>query len=300
MSRTRTLAAFVATVLVAVPAAWHALDADIQTDGPATRPKLQTLELDGATVTIELDRGMLKAGGQLKATLVATSDTPRTIKLDVTAWQNMGYGEERVENPARQAGKRTIKIDAAPGGGKPVDVAFTLGERGKKGVMSWFDVVVMQSGVKATEDYAPPSASVGAATWSGNTYAMKVEPPAKIPTDATFKVAVRVKNTTKKPVPWLEVDLGGATAMSFGDLESNLYLGNSDDAPFTVTRTEEEYSDEPLKPGEERVYTFDVTPLPTKLDGVTQYTLVAHAHGGYGGALDVVTLKAMPGTIATK
>src|SRR5438045_2780532 len=127
MSRTSTLVAFAATVGLVAPAAWHALDANIQSDGPATRPKQQTLELDGATVAVDLDRGVLMSGGTLKATLVATSDTPKTIALDVKALEDMGYGNERVENPPKQVGRRTIKIQARPGGGTPVEVAFQLG-----------------------------------------------------------------------------------------------------------------------------------------------------------------------------
>ena len=296
MSRTTTLVAFAATVGLVVPAAWHALDADIQKDGPATRPKQQTLELDGATVSVDLDRGVLMSGGTLKATLVATSETPKTIALDVKALEDMGYGDERVANPPKQVGRRTIKIQARPGGGTPVEVAFQLGERGRKGVVSWYDVEVAPAGWKAkkgVEDDYKPTAKIGAATWSGNNLGMEVQMPSRIPDDATFTVAVKVTNTQKKPIAWLSIELGGAN-ISYGGLDSQLYMYDGENAKYSITRAEgdNEDSDEPLKPGESRIAHFDVTPSPTELDGVKQYTFTAHAHGDRYGALDVKTVQA--------
>lgn len=295
MSRTTTLAAFAATIGLVVPAAWHALDADIQTDGPATRPKQQTLEVDGATVAVDLDRGVLMSGGTLKATLVATSDTPKTIALEVRALEDMGYGDERVENPPKQVGKRTIKIQARPGGGTPVDVAFTLGERGRKGVVNWYDIEVSPANWKAkkdVEDDYKPTARIGAATWSGNNLAMEIQTPTRIPDDATFTVAVKVTNTQKKPINWLSIELGG-TNISYGGLESQLYMYEGEEAKYTIARAEDqEDSDEPLKPGQSRVVTFLVTPSPAEPGGVKSYTFTAHAHGDRYGALDVKTVQA--------
>jgi hypothetical protein len=295
MSRTSTIVAFAATVGLVVPAAWHALDADIQTDGPATRPEQQTLELDGATVTIDLDRGLLMSGGTLKATLVATSDEPRTIALDVKALENMGYGDERVENPPKQVGKRMIKIQARPGGGTPVEVAFKLGGRGRKGVVRWYDVEIAPTKWKAKgEDDYLPTARIGAATWSGNNFAMEIQTPVRVPGDATFQVAVKVTNTQKKPINWLSIELGG-TNIRYGGLDSQLYMYDGGvDAKYTITRVEGEleYDDTPLAPGKTRIAHFEVTPSPTELDGVKEYTFTAHAHGDRYGALDVKRVQA--------
>jgi hypothetical protein len=267
------------------------LDADIQSDGPATRPAQATMEVDGAKVTIDLDRGLLKSGGKLKATIVASSDTPKKLVLDVTAWENMGYGGERVENPPRQAGKRKITIEAKPGGSAPVEVAFTLGDGGRKGVVRWFDVNVMQHGVKSTEDDPAPSASAGAATWSGNNMGIAIEAPAVIPSGKNFVVGVRVTNTTKKVAPWVEVELGGPH-LSYGGLEGALYMTTSDTGDWKVERVNDGYDEEPLKPGESRVTKFLVMPSPSS--GVKELTLVAHAHGGRLGALETTTLEVTP------
>ena len=303
----RTVAAFTATLLIAVPAAWHALGADIQTDGPATRPKSQTMTVGDVHVSVELDRGVLMAGGTLKATLVATSAIPKKVSLDVRAMEDMGYGEERVENPPQQVGKRRITIESAPEGGKPVEVAFRLGSRGKKGVVNWYDLEVTKAGTKRTdsmfyesqrEDGEAEAARVGAVTWSGNSYPIAIELPAVIPATKPFTVVVRVTNTTKKPIDWFELDLGGRD-LSYGGLDGQLSARTDDDDPYEITRTTDDYSDEPLKPGESRVASFTVTPTAP----IKDFTLVAHAHGSGGGAMDMITFKPTetpPAAVATK
>src|SRR5215470_6915682 len=133
----RTLAAFAATVLVAIPAGWRLLDADIPKDGAIARPEQQTLEVDGAKITVGLDRGLMKAGRKVKVTLVATADTAKKVAVDVSAFENNYVGGGRVENPPTFISRRTITLDAAPGGGKPANVAFELGG-GKKGMVQLF------------------------------------------------------------------------------------------------------------------------------------------------------------------
>ncbi len=306
----RTVAAFFATVLIAVPAGWHLLGADIQTDGPATRPKLKTLQVDGVKVSVELDRGVLMAGGTLKATLIATSDTPKTISLDVRAMEDMGIGEERVSNPPQQVGRRRITIESAPDGGKRVDVAFKLGERGRKGVVHWFDIEVTKAGVKRSDELfdnaevdegIPMAARVGAATWNGNSYPLAIELPAVIPADQPFTVAVRLTNTTKKQIDWLNIELGGKE-ISYGGLDE-LYA-RSDDQGFDIAAADDNYVDAPVEPGKQRVAHFVIT--PTK--AVKEFTVVAHAQSSGTGALEVLTFKptalpkdtAAPTPVATK
>lgn len=305
----RTVAAFTATVLIAVPAAWHALGADIQTDGPATRPKSKTMTVGDVHISVELDRGVLVAGGTLKATLVATSATPKKVSLDVRAMEDMGYGEERVENPPQQVGKRRITIESGPEGGKPVEVAFKLGSRGKKGVVNWYDLEVTKAGTKrdeslfygGDEEGEAVAARVGAATWSGNSYPIAIELPAVIPAAKPFTVAVRVTNTTKKPLDWFELDLGGRS-LNYGGLEGQLYASAGEDDPYEIKSTNNEYPDDPLKPGESRVASYTVTPVEGAAP-IKEFTLVAHAHGSGGGALDVITFKPTeptPPAVATK
>jgi hypothetical protein len=296
MSRHLSLAAFFATVLVAVPAGWRALDADIQTDGPATRPKQHVLHTDGAAVSVDLDRGVLMAGGKLKVTLVATAETPKRIALTVRALEDNGIGEERTPNPPTVVSRKKIILEAAPGGGTPMVIAFDLGSRKKKGRVEWYDVDVTPAGKKdealayydtETDDGTPVpanAAKVGAAVWSGNTFGMAIDTPT-IPAEGPFTVAVRVKNTTKKPMEYLDVEMGGPELAYSGMDGLSLYA--SDDAEFDV-KLADDATDASLEPGQEKLVTFEVTP---RHPGVKKFTLVASGRAGAGGAMDVRTFE---------
>lgn len=302
----RTLAAFVATVCVAVPAAWHWLDADIQSDGPATRPKVESFEVNGTTVTVELDRGILKAGGKLVAKLTATGGT-KPVALDVSVQENMGYGPERVENPPREVAEK--KLTLAPG--KSVELPFFMGGEGKKGTVRWFDVIVSERRKLTGPDDTLASARTGAATWSGNSYPIAITPEGAVSGENAFIVDVTVKNTTSRPLQYLQIELGG-NQLGYGGLDSQLYLGTANDysdedvrarTPYMVEPLGESQSDELLAPGASRTAKFTVTPLPGEEKAVAQYVFTAHASSAKGGAFDVITVKstdAAPTPIAAK
>src|SRR5437868_6672880 len=99
MLRNTTLAAFLVTVAIIVPAGWHALGADIQTDGKRLRPLQQSFMVDGTRVTLDVDRSVVMTGATVKAKLVAYSDTPKSITVDLTALHTSNYEGGRVERP---------------------------------------------------------------------------------------------------------------------------------------------------------------------------------------------------------
>jgi hypothetical protein len=268
MSRHTTLAAFLATLAVVVPAAWRSLDADISSDGPLLRPKQATLHTGGAAVSVELDRGVLLSGGRLKVTLVGTADTARKIALDVRALQDNGMGPERVENPPTEVARRRITIEAAPGGGKPTELTFDLGpRRARPGRMEWFDIDVTPAGKRGddvsyygSEEEPATAAKVGAVVWSGNTLAMTLEAPERIPAGGEpFPVKLRIKNTTRQPIDYVDIRLGGPS-LSFSPMEGLTFYGDDSYDVERVESTEDGDGDESIAPGAERVYEYQVTP----------------------------------------
>jgi hypothetical protein len=121
-----------------------------------------------------------------------------------------------------------------------------------------------------------------------------------IPATAPFTVAVRVTNTSKKPIDWFEIDLGGRS-LNYNGFEGALSASTTDEDLYTVSPISDDYTDDGLKPGESRVATFTVTPDAEK--PIKDFTLVAHAHGSGGGSLDVITFKpteAPPPAVAEK
>lgn len=279
MSRHITLAAFLVTLAVVVPAAWQAPDADIPTDGPRLRPKQTALQTGGATISVDLDRGVLMSGGKLKVTLVGTADTRRKVALDVRALQDNGLGEGRVENPPTEVAKRRITVEAAPEGGKPTEVVFELRPRRMKpGWMEWYDIEVTPAGKRADaesesddEDALPSAASVGAVVWGGNNLAMKLEAPASAPAgDGPFTVKVRVKNTAKQPIQYLDLRLGGPT-LDYGPMEGLSFWGDDN---YEVEQVAVSDDGDEIAPGAERVYEYKVTP---KQSGAAELGLLVQA-----------------------
>lgn len=299
-----SVAAFFATVLVAVPAEWSLLGANIQTDGPALRPPKESFEVDGVTVSVELDRGISTAGSQVKAILVATSDVPKEISLDVRALEDNGYGEERVANPPTVVSKKRVKIKAGPNGGAPVEVAFELGSTRHKGGVQWFDIDVMSSKTRyikntdmassekptdaryyAVEELGPQNAArVGFAVWGGNSFPISFVPTA-LPARGPFEIAVKVKNTKKKSIEWLQVELGNQLGLE--GLSSELMISSyGDESPYDVEYIDGEEST--LASGAERTFRFKVTP---KDETTRKFTFMAHAHGDGSGAVESITVE---------
>jgi hypothetical protein len=300
-----SVAAFLATVLVAVPAGWQLLGANIQTDGPALRPAKESFFVGDVTVSVEIDRGISTAGGTVKAILVATSDTAKELSLDVRALEDNGYGEERVQNPPTVVTKRRVKIKSGPNGGEPVEIAFNLGRNHVKGTVQWFEVDVMSSKTKYIsdanmmgaekptdahyyddEELGPQNAArVGFATWSGNSIPISFV-PTTIPATGSFEIGVKVKNTKRKAIEWLQVDLGDKIGIE--DLSSQLTVSAyGDESPYEVANISAD-DGEPLLPGAERTYTFKITPK----DHTTRtFTFMAHAHGNGAGAVEMMSFE---------
>lgn len=285
------LLAFALTTAVAVP-----LEADIQSDGPQMRPKQSVLELeDGTTVTLDLDRGVMPAGGKASVTLVATADHPHKVALSLRALQDMGYGGERVPNPPLEVDSRKVTLDAQPGGGPPVVQTFKLDPKGTRGRYEWFDIV-------ASVKHEKSSASAGLAVWGGNSFAMTIEPPAQLPAEGAFTMAVRVKNTTKKPIHLPYVSLG-ARISGVDGLDSQLMFSDDDYKIEEVEDGERQSEDTQLAPGAEHLAIFRVSPR----FGLDHFTFIAEGQAYESGmALATAVVDRPPsqeepaGPLATK
>ncbi len=217
--RNITLAAFLVTVAIIVPAGWHALDADIQTDGKRLRPLQQSFVVDGTRITLDVDRRIVMTGDTVKATLVAFSETPKQVTVDLRALRSSNYEGARVQMPWTPIDRETLKLTAAPNGGKPVETLIVLGERpDAPALVDAFQIYVCPHGKKLPKtDYDEGgagegpvdydvgisegwAAGVGITGWSGNNLKMAITAEGKPTADAPFVIAVRVKNTTGQPL----------------------------------------------------------------------------------------------------
>jgi len=286
MLRNTTLAAFLVTVAIIVPAGWHALGADIQTDGKRLRPLQQSFMLGDTRITLDVNRSVVMTGDTVKATLRAFSDQPRQVTVDLTALHSSNYEGARVEMPWIPIDHETIKLTAAPKGGPPVATAITLGTPpSAPALVDSFKIYVSAHGKKpprrgeyedgldydvgVTDGYAAAVAITG---WSGDNLKMAIKPEGRPTGDAPFTVAVRLTNTSGQELrhrPW--VSLTTEAALEGTD------EANHEDASVALEQIEDaEAADHetPWKRGQSIVARFRVTP---KKPGLRKITILASA-----------------------
>jgi hypothetical protein len=226
MPNKTTLAACLVTMAVIVPAGWHALDADIQSDGKRLRPLQQSFVIDGTRVTLDVDRRVVMTGDTIKATLVAFSDIPKQVSIDLIVLHSSNYEGERVEQPWVPIDREVLKLTAAPRGGKPIDTMLTLGERPRgPALVDDFKVYVTQHGNKPPRregddrvDYDigvtdGTAAAVAITGWSGDNLKMSIVAEGRPTGNEPFTVAVKIKNTSGESLahhPWVSLSTESA------------------------------------------------------------------------------------------
>jgi hypothetical protein len=285
MRNTGLAVGFVATVAVLVPAGWHLPDAEVAGDGKRVRPTQQSFVIDGAKVTLDVDRSMIETGGKVHATLVAYSDKPKQVAVEMTVLHSSNYEGERVEEVPTVIDKEKLTLQAKPGGGKPVETTLRLGEHvGRMAMTDTFRIFVAKKGVRpnandpswydqeAEADEDAPKAPKTAALvtiigWSGNNLDLAIEPEGKARGDEPFFVKVRVKNTSGKKVYGLWVNLG-TSVNGYGS------VGSNDDFDIEQVDEEDGSYDKALGRNRTMVKRFKVTP---KRKGIGNVTFVANA-----------------------
>jgi hypothetical protein len=299
-------AAFVATVAVIVPAAWHGLDATVEKDGKRVRPLQRTIELDGTRITLDVDHNLVTTGDSVVAKLQAFSDTPKRITVDITVMRSDDSFGSRVAAPPVAIDKEHITLDATPDGGKVAETKLTMVPTGHDNKVDWFRIIVSKHGAKldgdegTNEDAVGEVAAVGVLGWTHNDFAISIKPKGKITNGAPFDVSVRIKNTSGhafKHTPYIHL----GTSVGLYGLENR-------EAEFTVEEAETDdgasgddgnESERAFKAGAVQVQTYTVTPQHTDLENVT---LVASAFiwDGEGpdsataGAFDAKTFRVEP------
>jgi len=258
---------FAATVGVIVPAAWHHLDATIDKDGKHVRPLRQELEVDGARVTIDVDRNLIHTGDKVTAKLRAFSDTPKRVAVDLTLLRTNDEFGSRVAAPPKAIDKEHFTLEATPEGGKVVDTQLTMVPTGDHNKLDWFRIVVTPKGDNVDPfGNADGAAAVGVLGWTDNDFDLTITHKGKLVAGTPFEVAVRLTNTSDhvmKHVPY--VQLGTQVGLS-GIEEGDVTIEPAEDNP--------EHGGH-LKPGKSVVQKFTVTP---KQDDLKSVTFVATAY----------------------
>jgi hypothetical protein len=291
MHRT-TVISFLATIGVAVPAAWHVLGADIRTDGKKLRTFQQSFTFDNTRVTLDVDRNVVQTGDKVTATLRAYGP-PRQVAIDLAVVQTNNYQGERVEQPSTQIDHEKLLLTVLPDGGPAKATTVRLGSRPSQlALTDSFRIFITQHGHKpemAVGEFGGESepdwngavesgnaAAVGIMGWSGNSLTMKIVPEGPVTTKAPFIVAVHVANTSGReqshhPMVGLGVQITSGGYVDNPAEEVDIERLGADGEPESYMTTEEQ--DATFAVGADLVTRFRVTP---KLEQ-KQFTFVADA-----------------------
>jgi hypothetical protein len=310
--RAQLATGFFATVAILVPAGWHSLGASIEKDGKHLRPMQQKVTIDGAEVSLDVDRSVVMTGDTVTATLVATSDSPKDVTVDLRALHTQNYAGERVERPWQQLDRETITLHAAPGGGKAVKTQIKLGERpAKLALEDSFKIMVNKHGEKPPKrdfdsgekqadyeslmgDDGKSAAGIYIRGWSGNSLGIKIAAKGPVTGDAPFTVTVTVKNTSgheMSEAPYINLTTEDALTATDDNGDNPAVTIDSVDEPQQV---DERGSGIPLEMNHSVTKTFTVTPNK-KLTGPIAFLGTAVENEGLGpygaGAMDIETFQ---------
>jgi hypothetical protein len=256
--------AFLATVSVVVPAGWQSLEADKDADGPQSRPARRVLNIDGAQITVDVDRRIVGEDGKVTVMLRGTAPTPREVELDLRfmmAGQSLSRSH-RVPPPAQvERSTAHLTVLATPEGGQLASHVFETSRSATPGGGSYdlFELEVQPSveDFKTQPNGAPNLVRVGVAGWTGNTMPVRISSP-KVTREGTFEVDVTVKNNTADELQvW--IDFGAPT---FASTSNELtYEKDPDYTLVPISRLD----DSPLAANAERVYRYTLTPARPEL-----------------------------------
>jgi hypothetical protein len=323
MHRT-TVISFVATIGVAVPAAWHALGADIRTDGKKLRTFEQSFTFDNTRVTLDVDRNLVQTGDKVTATLRAYG-APRQVAIDLAVLQSSNYAGERVEQPQTQIDHEKVLLTVLPDGGPTKSTTIVLGTRpSQRALTDSFRIYITQHGHKPELTEGPlgtepdwnsdvesgNAAAIGIIGWSGNSMKMRIVPEGPVTPTAPFVVAVKVVNSTGHVLPHHPYfSLANQISVSgFMEAPEELFTIeqiNADGEAYDYPMLDDE--EDQIAVGQEVVAHFRVTP---KGDVGKQIAFVASADvfesqpgPVIAGAMEIVTVpvgEAAPAITAAK
>lgn len=321
MHRT-TVISFIATIGVAVPAAWHALGADIRTDGKKLRTFEQSFTFDNTRVTLDVDRNLVQTGDKVTATLRAYGP-PRQVAIDLTVLESNNYAGERVEQPQTQIDHEKLLLTVLPEGGPTKSTTIKLGTRPSQlALTDSFRIYITQHGHKPGQtdgDWGSEpdwnsdvesgnAAAIGIIGWSGNSMKMRIVPEGAVTPNAPFMVAVKVVSATRLPHhPYFslanQIDASGF--LEAPEEHFTIEHVNADGEPYDYSMVDDDQDQ--IAAGQEVVAHFRVTP---KGDIGKQIAFVASADvyesqpgPVIAGAMEIVTVpvgEAAPTITAAK
>jgi hypothetical protein len=211
--------------------------AEIDVTGKQLARAQESCTIDGAQITLDVDRSVVVTGDSVKATLIAYGESTQPVAVEISTLHSENHDGEPAEIAARRIAHQVVHLTPTPHGGPPVVTTLKLGSRLRhRALIDEFHIFIAAPGTPVPDgsvgDPDRPGFSQVAATgsaaitsvlgWSGDNLDMKIEATGPVTLDAPFTVAVRLTNTSGRSLPrelWVELTAADAFGPGITELE---------------------------------------------------------------------------------
>lgn len=230
---------FTVSFLSAVAAGWYHLDASQEKDGPARKPALTRVTLDGNELAIGVDRERVPAGESVKLSLAMVSGKGGEVRVMVQE-QSASF-DSRMEPPARTISSQIVSVGEKEAV-VPIDLAGILRPGDPDPLMTAgsatrYTVLVMSD----TDGSA--TAAVPVFAYEPEAYQLTVDAPTAGGVGEPCDVTVHVKSLADKPLTGITIGLS-TSFISTSDAPVVETLAAGDETTVTVHGTRLETTDD--------------------------------------------------------
>jgi len=202
-----TTSLFAVSFLSVVAAGWAQLDADAPSDGPAAKPALRDVTIDGHSLHVAVDRDRVPVGEKVHVRLAMTDLPKRGYDVKVSLLEQRGSPMARMMPPPQVVETKVVHLTA-----EATTLAFELAGRAPKadpiqtaGGVSQYTVAIASTGKRGRTvagipvfAYVPPA------------YELTIDPPALAADGKPVDVAIHVKSLAAKPLTGITIGLSSS------------------------------------------------------------------------------------------
>ena len=205
-----TTSLFAVSFLSAVAAGWAQLDADAPTDGPAGKPALRDVTIDGHAMHLAVDRDRVVAGDQVHVRLAMTDAPRKGLDVRVTLLEQVSQPMARMVPPPRKVEEQIVHL-----GAEARTLAFTLagpaagGDPIRAAGRATQYTVAVRS---ARKHGGTGGAAIPVFAYQPQAYAITIDPPPPGAEGTPVDLTVHVKSLVDKPLT--AIQLGASSSFA--------------------------------------------------------------------------------------
>ena len=196
---------FTVSFVSAALAGWYQLDARQDEDGPAKKPVITRVTLDGNELSVGVDRQRVPAGETVNVTLAVTRGTPGEVRLNVME-QSSEMGS-RMEPPPRTIATQIVKLGAEP---TTVPIELSGMVRPSSDPLQNAGAATRYTIVVTSDKDGSAQAALPVFAYEPEAYQLTVDAPTAAGVGEPVDVTVHVKSLVDKPLTGITIGLSSS------------------------------------------------------------------------------------------